>query len=271
MENSGGLMDRKEIMRSVQYHHDLVKSKGYNPIMTMLVGSQNYGLDHEGSDIDTYSLTVPPWENFLHHEDRKAGIIVAEDGHCNFKDFWVALSLLEKTSPNSVEYFTSKYIVYDPIYEPILRKFIDDKDKLYAMTHCNYKHMLDAIAGMGHQLEIRNMPYGKRYSHALRLESMVYNFLKSDDAMAVLNFRFDCDRLDALYAKLDNNPDNEKGYLQECHSIADLLKTYANTYELTDEQELLEREGLRTIDRFRWLIGQRYMLEETKKLDIREE
>ncbi len=259
-------MTREEIMRSVQHHHNLVASKGYHPIMTMLVGSQNYGLAHDDSDIDTYSLTIPPWTDFIHHEDRKAGIIFAEDGHCNFKDFWVALSLLEKTSPNSVEYFTSKYVVYDPTYEPILREFIENKDKLYAMTHCNYMHMLNAIAGMGHQLEIRNMAPGKRYSHALRLENMVYNFLKNKDAKTVLDFRFENERLDALNAKLDIDPDNEKGYLQECHSIADLLKAYANAYKLTEEQELLEREGLRTIESLRWRIGQKYIHEVPKEL-----
>ena len=196
-------MTHEEIMRAVKYHHDLVESKGYFVIMTSLVGSQNYGLDHDNSDIDTYSLIYPSWDDFIHARDAKAGIIFAEDGHCNFKDMRVALNLLEKTSPNSVEYFTSKYKVYNPAFEQVLKRYLEDDDKLYKMIHCNFYHMLNAIAGMAHQLTKRNMPAGKRFSHALRLDNMVYHFFNSNEPRAILDLVWRGDRELALQAKLD--------------------------------------------------------------------
>jgi hypothetical protein len=57
------------------------------------------------------------------------------------------------------------------------------------MIHCNYEHMLYAMAGMAHQLTKRNMPAGKRFSHALRLDDMYYHFMNSPNAMAVLDMR----------------------------------------------------------------------------------
>ena len=258
-------MNEQEIMLAVQYHHNLVISKGYNVIMTSLIGSQNYGLDHDGSDIDTYSLIYPSWDEFLHFGDAKAGIILAEDGHCNFKDMRIALNLLEKTSPNSIEYFTSKYKIYNPNYASVLKYFLEDNDRLYKMIHCNYNHMLHAIAGMAHQLTKRNMPAGKRFSHALRLDSMLYNFFNNKNANAILDLRSEADRTFALQAKLNMNPDDDKFYNHECDMIANKLDAYKNAFKCSDEQEILEREGLRLIDSFRWQIGSIYLMMETKK------
>ena len=161
-------MTYEEIMRAVQHHHNLVESAGYYVVMTSLVGSQNYNLDTEKSDIDTYSFIFPSLTELATAELPKAGIIFAEDGHCNFKDIRIAINLLEKTSPNSVEYFTSKYKVYNPIFENLFQGYLNDNFKLWHMIHCNYEHMLNAIAGMAHQLTKRNMPAGKRFSHAIR-------------------------------------------------------------------------------------------------------
>ena len=258
-------MDRQEIMQAVQRHHDLVKSSGYNVIMTSLVGSQNYGLDHDGSDIDTYSLIYPSWNDVIHAKDAKAGIIFAEDGHCNFKDMRIALNLLEKTSPNSVEYFASKYKVYNPNYEAVLKSYLEDNDKLYKMIHCNYNHMLAAIAGMAHQLTQRNMPAGKRYSHALRLDNMLYNFITGNDAFNIFDMWFSGDRELALQAKLNTNSNDDEFYNHECELIAKKLDIYKETFKCSDEQEILEREGLRLIDAFRWQIGSIYLMMETKK------
>ena len=44
-----------KVMAMVVRHHEEVMNKGYLVVMTSLVGSQNYDLDHEGSDVDTFS------------------------------------------------------------------------------------------------------------------------------------------------------------------------------------------------------------------------
>ena len=249
------------ILAAVKRHHQIVQDKGYIVVMTSLVGSQNYDLDTESSDIDTYSLIFPSLRDIANAVEPQAGLIVADDGHCNFKDIRSALNLLRKTSPNSVEYFVSKYKVYNPVFEPILHEYLDDNTKMWNMVHCNYHHMLYAMAGMAHQLTKRNMPAGKRFSHALRLEDMIYHFLNSLNAGAVLDMRMGGNRDLALIAKRDKDPNNEDAYNIQCLEIAENLDEARVNFQLSGEQKLTEICGLKLIDELQWKLFKIYLME----------
>ena len=262
--NRKTLEEDSYIMEAVRKHHEIVESHGFVVVMTSLIGSQNYDLDTKTSDIDTYSLILPSLSDLYKAEPAKAGIIFTKDGHCNYKDVRVALNLLYKTSPNSVEIFTSKYKVYNPIFASILDKYIDDNTKLWDMIHCNYKHMLYAMAGMAHQLTKRNMPPGKCFSHALRLDDMYYHFMNSVNANAIIDMRPGGDRDLALIAKEDTNPDNNEKYLKECKEIAGWLDNIKNNFKLTKEQEETQKRGSELIDNFQSELFKKY-LEEVNK------
>lgn len=249
------------ILAAVRRHHEIVEQKGYFVVMTSLVGSQNYDLDTETSDIDTFSLILPTLEELADASAQKAGLIFAEDGHCEFKDIRVALNLLQKTSPNSVEYFVSKYKVYNPLFEDILKEYLDDNTKMWDMVHCNYFHMLYAIAGMAHQLTKRNMPAGKRYSHALRLDDMVYHYLNSMNAGAVLDMRMGGSRDLALIAKRDEDPNNEEAYDAQCMEIADKLDTVRDNLNITDEQKATQVRGIALIKELQNKLFKKYLME----------
>ena len=258
-------MDRQEIMQAVQRHHEIVESKGYHVVMTSLVGSQNYNLDTENSDIDTYSFILPSFEDLARGEPEKAGLIFADDGHCNFKDIRFALNLLKKASPNSVEYFASKYKVYNPLYKDVLEPYLEYEPNLWCMIHCNYGHMLGAIAGMARQLTKRNMPAGKRFSHALRLDDMVYNFFNSENEVApILELRPGGDRDLALQAKLDTNPANDNYYNIECEAIANKLAEFANNWTTNQFYESDERDGMELINELQEELFKKYLMETVK-------
>ena len=254
----------ERILAAVKRHHDAVAARGYLVVMTSLVGSQNYDLDHEKSDIDTFSLIFPPLGDLALAKEPYAGMFEFEDGHCEIKDIRLALNLLRKTSPNSVEYFTSKYKIYNPIFEPILTQYLNDNTKLWNMIHCNYSHMLYAMAGMAHQLTKRNMPAGKRFSHALRLDNMQYHFLNSLNANAVLEMRMGGDRDLALDAKRNTNTDYDAIYNEECEQIASRLDVVKENFIITPEQEKIQQYGLSLIDSFQWKLFKKY-LEEVNK------
>jgi predicted nucleotidyltransferase len=199
----------EHILAAVQAHHDEVVAQGYIVVFTSLVGSQNYDLDDVKSDIDTFSFILPSLEDLALVKEPYASCFEAKDGgHCEVKDIRLALNLLKKTSPNSVEYFASKYKVFNPVYEPLLREYFDDNTKLWNMLHCNYSHMLYAMAGMAHQLTKRNMPSGKRYAHAIRLQDMHYHFMNSCNACAVIELRAGGDVELCMRIKRDTNPEN---------------------------------------------------------------
>ena len=254
------------ILAAVKKHHDAVAAKGYLVVMTSLVGSQNYDLDHEGSDIDTYSLVFPPLGDLAKAADPESWMFELEDGHCNVKDIRVALNLLRKPSPNSVEYFASKYKVYNPIFESICHDYLSDgtclsDQRLWYMIHCDYKHMLYAMAGMARQLTKRNMPAGKRFSHALRLDDMYYHFMNSYNAGAVLELRMGGDRDVALAAKL--NTDNEKDleYDEQTEQLAAKLERYRDEFKETEETKRMEERGMALIDTFQWRLFKKYLME----------
>ena len=154
-------------------------SYGYRPLMTVLVGSQNYDLQTKSSDYDTFTLILPSI-NSITRLSEPVSVTHADDyGHINIKDIRLALNLLVKTSPNSVEMFYTKFKYITPGFEWL------DHFPAYAFR-CNPKHMLDAIGGMSHQLRTRNMSSGKRLSHVLRMHSMLHRFFELDeDLLAV--------------------------------------------------------------------------------------
>lgn len=252
------------ILTAVRRHHNKVAAKGYMIVMTSLVGSQNYDLDDKHSDIDTFSLVYPSLNDLAKAKEPYAGCFDADDGHCEIKDIRIALNLLRKTSPNSVEYFLSKYKIYNPAFEPILKEYLDDNAKLWNMAHCNYSHMLYAMAGMAHQLTKRNMPAGKRFSHALRLDDMFYHFINSHNAQAILEMRMGGNRDLALSAKRDTNPEHEQNFNSECESIANILDLHKSNFKLTEEIQRIEQLGMALIDSFQWKLFKQYLKETNK-------
>lgn len=251
------------ILDAVRRHHNEVVAKGYLVVMTSLVGSQNYDLDDEQSDIDTFSFIFPPLNDIALAREPFATCYTSSDGgHCEIKDIRLALNLLRKTSPNSVEYFVSKYKIYNPVFESILRDYLDDNNKIWHMVHCNYNHMLYAITGMAYQLIKRNMPAGKRFSHALRLDDMYYHFINSVNAGAVLELRTGGDRELALIAKRDT--ENEKEYNEQCEHTAIRFEELKDNFILSEEQKQIQQTGLAMIDSFQWKLFKKY-LEETNK------
>lgn len=99
------MMTNKEIMDAVTEHHRFVENKvePMTVVMTVLIGSQNYGLAHEYSDIDTCSFILPTVKQLAYAYEPIATEYEVKDGKCVVKDIRSALNLLAKTNPNSIE------------------------------------------------------------------------------------------------------------------------------------------------------------------------
>lgn len=254
----------ERIFAAVKRHHEAIQAKGYMVVMTVIYGSQNYDLDHEHSDIDTFSLIFPSLNDLAQAKDPEAFCIELEDGHAEVKDIRLALNLLKKTSPNSVEYFASKYKIYNPLFEDVLKEYLDDNSKLWYMLHCNYEHMLYAMAGMAHQLTKRNMPAGKRFAHALRLDDMYYHFMNSLNAGAVLELRMGGDRELALAAKLNTDPEEDLEYDEQTEQLAARMDRYKESFVKDKTVERTEETGMALINSFQWKLFKKYLTETNK-------
>lgn len=188
-----------KINEALNYHHEFVRAQNFTPVMTVLVGSQNYDLATENSDYDTFTFVLPTMED-LATINNPVSTTLAEDeyGHINVKDIRLALNLLKRTNPNSVECFASKY------------KIVEAKFSALCMfppvvLRCDTANMMNAIGGIAYQMSKRNMPYGKRLAHILRMHCMVYKYMDvGSDILSMTKEEHDL----AMKAKLD--PDNPK-------------------------------------------------------------
>ena len=235
------------IPKEVKEHHEFIKNLGYEAVMTVLIGSQNYALDNDNSDYDTFTFILPSERDLYLGNDPMSGEVEVADGKCMYKDIRLALNLLKKTSPNSLECFVSRRRYYEPTYADILTKYLDNENTLNKMLHCNYEHMLYAIAGMAHQLTKRNMPAGKRYSHELRLYSLSENFLNYTHSLKLLQL-LPRDYQEALHAKRDTLESHDAYYNDGCESIASLLDSNKEMFNKTQAQQMIETEGLKLIE-----------------------
>lgn len=207
-------MDEREIKiaHALGQHH-MAASENHDAIMTVLVGSQNYGLDTEKSDFDTFTFILPSWKDIASLRAPVSTTHEDELGHIEIKDIRLALNLLKKTSPNSVETFSFKHVYVSDKYADILQRL----ENPYVLR-CDTRHMMAAIGGMAHQLSKRNMPSGKRLSHMLRMHCMIHRYFDIQGDMLSLTEE---ERKLALQAKMDpENPKWEK-MIEEYAAIVD--------------------------------------------------
>lgn len=256
-------MNKEIIINCVKAHADKVKEfikpYGAQHIITVLVGSQNYGLDSENSDIDTYSFVAPSLYNLMTGKEPLNKEYEVEDGKCVVKDIRLAFNLLRKPSPNSIECFVSKYKYYEPAYEEILKEFLENEIKLRVLVHANFKNMLNAIAGTANGLHGRNMTEGKKYAHCLRLEEMMMKYLDWKVSPFLYLDLSEKTRNWARAAKFGElNLTNE--YMNEqIHAIAEILTYKAQSFILSEEQRIHEYFSLMLIDSFQTTLFNKYL------------
>ena len=249
--------------KSVEYHHAFVKSLAdehgdYQVLWTSLVGSQNYGLDGENSDVDTFSIVLPTYLNFISNTELISFETDCADGKCVVKDLRLMMNLLRKTSPNSIEVFASHYKVIEPEYKSVALAFFNP-DTLFYLTHANYHNMVNAIAGLANQVHGRNMTEGKRFSHILRMDEMYKQFMNNEHADQLLSFRYEGARDLARIAKFGLGPAADEYYASTGKRIVDELKARANDFVETNEMRSIQYTANWTINRLQFELTKKYL------------
>ena len=260
-------MDRN-FYNKVIAHHKIVEEKvtprGYIVLMTVAIGSQNYGLANDTSDCDTFSFVLPSFLDFIRGDKFKSYEFEVEDGKCSVKDLRLALNLLRKPSPNSVECFLSSYKVYNPKYEEILKEYLENDEKAFYLIHSNYKQMIDATIGTIHGLHGRNMSNGKKVAHVIRLTSTcfdylvldsnnIHNYLRVSDELLIpaINYKKDPNVIEETYEKIKQN---------SCNNITDLYERFQK--QCGEEKiKFIEQKGALTINNFQLELTKAYLKE----------
>ena len=244
------------IMEHVKAHHDkIIDLRGGEVVMTSLIGSQNYGLDTEKSDYDTFSLVLPSFENLAFAKDPVAGEYDVEDGKCMYKDIRIALNLLKKPSPNSLEVFFSNYVYINPRYKEIIDNYINYPPHAQYVMHCSYQHMIDACVGMSKQLATRNMPSGKKLSHAIRMKNMLPYYLDNLYAKDLLKIHDEDDLLLAQEVK----PIKDRNFDNLCAKIANYLNRVGRNFKKTGWHTEIETIGTSYVEQLQLDLMNKYI------------
>lgn len=257
-------MYQNKIMEQVNEHHKYAlkwcEQHNCDIIMTMLVGSQNYKLDNENSDVDTCSFVLPDIMTFIRGDKITAKEIVLEDeSHVVIKDLRDAFNLLRKPSPNSIEWFLSQYRIFNVFYQDILEDYLNNNYSVYRLVHSNFKYMTDAVAGTIRGLHGRNMTNGKKYAHIIRLMDLINKYY--DMKESPLKYLLVSEENLELAREAKNN---KLSYVTK-EFVEQISNAYTNAIALkakqplTEAQKHIEQDSQNWINIFQYDLFKRYL------------
>ena len=155
-------------------------------------GSQNYGLDYEGSDIDTKCFLVPTLEDIIFNKKPISTTYVrANEEHIDFKDIRLFLTTVRKQNLNFMEILFTKYKIVNPLYEPYWNRLIENNEQI---AHYNPVGAVKTMKGIAmekyHAMEHRypskvdiidKYHYdGKQLHHLLRVREYLIRYINGE-------------------------------------------------------------------------------------------
>lgn len=110
------------IMRRLREHYD--EACGLIPedriVGVFLQGSQNYGLDYEGSDVDSKCIVIPTLEDICFNKKAISTTHIRKnDEHIDLKDIRLMFQTFRKQNMNFVEILFTEYKIINPLYEDL--------------------------------------------------------------------------------------------------------------------------------------------------------
>ena len=115
------------IMKRLREHYD--EACGLIPedriVGVFLQGSQNYGLDYEGSDVDSKCIVLPTLEDICFAKKPISTTHVREnDEHIDLKDIRLMFQTFRKQNMNFIEILFTEYKIINPLYEDLWNELI---------------------------------------------------------------------------------------------------------------------------------------------------
>lgn len=195
-------------------------------------GSGNYGLDYEGSDVDTKLIIVPTFKEIaMNHKAVSTTHIRANDEHIDFKDVRLYMQTFRSQNLNFLEILFTPYSIINPIYKDEWDRLVEcreaicryniprsiksmrgvAKEKFFAMEH-HYPSRMEWINKFGYD--------PKQLHHLIRVEDYIERYIKGESYEDCLRAR------NAAYLK-----DVKVG----CHSLETARRIAAGAIENIDE------------------------------------
>ena len=157
-----------------------------------LQGSQNYGLEIPGSDVDTKLIVTPTFEDIaMNRKAISTTHIRANDEHIDFKDIRLMFQTFRKQNLNFLEILFTDFKIVNPLYADTWEKVEMYKEEI---AHYNLYLAVKAMKGVAlekyHAMEHRypakieiidKMGYDpKQLHHLIRVEDYLERYISGE-------------------------------------------------------------------------------------------
>lgn len=157
-----------------------------------LQGSQNYGLDYDGSDVDTKLIVAPSFKDIcLNHKPVSTTYIRANDEHTDWKDVRLYMDTFCAQNLNFLEILFTPYFVINPMYYDQWMRLVEHRE---AIAHMNPYRAVNSMKGIAlekyHAMEkrypskvdlIEKYGYdGKQTSHQIRVDDYLTRYIAGE-------------------------------------------------------------------------------------------
>ena len=199
-------------------------------------GSQNYGLDYEGSDIDTKLIVVPTFEDIAFNKKPISTTHVRQNNeHIDLKDVRLYIETFRKQNLNFLEILFTPYKIVNPQYAEFWQKLIDARE---AIAHYDIYRSIKSMKGIAlekyHAMEhkypskieiIEKYGYdSKQLHHLMRVENYLMRYIAGESYEA-------CLIPDEETAEKLRKVKEDNGYLslEQARTLADFCMSSINT------------------------------------------
>lgn len=119
---------------------------GQNIVGIFLQGSQNYGLEVPGSDVDTKLIITPSFEEIAFNKKPISTTHVrANDEHIDFKDIRLYIQTFRKQNLNFLEILFTKFRIVNPMYRAEWQALVENRE---AIAHYNLPQAIKSMRGI---------------------------------------------------------------------------------------------------------------------------
>lgn len=213
-----------------------------------LQGSQNYGLDVDGSDIDTKLIITPTFDEIVRASNPVSTTYIRDnEEHIDFKDVRLYIKTFLKQNPNFLEILFTPYLKLNEAYSDLWQQLIDNRE---AIAHYDCYANIKALRGVAmekyHSMEHRYPSkadiidkYGydpKQLHHLLRIQDFLTRFVIGEPYEKCLT-PSNADHLSEIKSGLYGG--KLRYSLEEARKVADSSMEYIDTlYSNIDTKKL---------------------------------
>lgn len=164
-----------------------------------LQGSQNYGLEIPGSDVDTKLIVTPTFKDIaMNRKPVSTTHIRANEEHIDFKDIRLYIQTFRKQNLNFLEILYTDFAIVNPIYEKQWNRLVESRE---AITHFNPYRSVQSMKGIAlekyHAMEheypskvevLKKYGYDpKQLHHLVRVEDYLNRYINGESYESCLD------------------------------------------------------------------------------------